>query len=293
MKKRLLYLCSFVPYLGLSALGFDMISIHDAEQKNNNYSKKHSISNKPTDIGNNHTEEIKPARISGNPCCFIKYCERINYSEYDGVIFTNCCNSTQRLYDYVKYKYQNIFTYLLEIPRLEGQPWNIYNLMREINLYFHTSITLIRQHIKDDIHEMYDNEILIISTALNKKYVQELQNIFSEHKLMLETCPEKPRGDLTIQGAADISCPRMMNYYSYIQDKIKRAKAVIYITIQKCDYTMFAYPAIKQFCELNNKKCLLVEEEYTRTLSENSKIRYDAFKECLEIGSRIIKDVRK
>jgi len=199
----------------------------------------------------------------------------------------------QRLYDYVKYKYQNIFTFLLEIPRLERKTWNINNLMREITHHFQIPIAPIQEYPTIDIQEMHTNEILVISSALNKKYVEELYNIFSEYPLMIETCWATPRGDLTLQGVDEISCPRMMNYYSYIHNKIRRAKAVIYITIQKCDYIMFSYPRIKQICELYNRRCLLVEEEYTGTISENSRIRYDAFKECLEISSRAVRNERE
>jgi len=269
MKKKLLYMCSFVPYKTLEAAGFQMISAYDIE-----LGLKHSINN---------------TKLSGNLCSFIKYCERIDYSEYDGVIFTNCCNSAQRLYDYVKFSYLNIFTYILDIPgnnqllKVDNQPEKVMtiDLINKLNCYFNVTISY-NNIFKPEAQLVTQNHIWVISSAIHKKYMWELSSIFSNYNLKFDVCSSECRGDRLLSDEdSEISCLRMKNFYNWFEKKLNFVKGIIYIIAQRCDHAMFSYPEIKKICDKHRYKILLVEEEFTSKISERSKIRYEAFKECL------------
>jgi len=258
---RLIYFCSFVPYLALGHLGLEMVSAYDA------------------DISNAYQ-----SNLGGNLCSFVKSCEKINFSEFDGVIFTNCCNSAQRLYDYVTYHYPRMFSFLLEISRTENVLINHTDLIHSLKRDFFISAKKDADAFIETAPVYYD--ILILGSSLHKGYVNNLKQLFDRYQLNFETCHSTPRGDLIINGTGEVSCPRMMHYLEYCEHKILNAKAVICIATQKCDHILFAFPQIKELCRKYDKKCLLLEEEYVGKISENSKLRYEAFKECLMLDKK-------
>ncbi len=272
MKKRLLYFCSFIPFINLSLAGFEMISVFDIT-----------------------TEGINKYRLSGNLCSFIKSCESINYGEYDGVIFTNCCNSTQRLYDYVTYYYPNTFTYILDLPHVVDITYNFKTFFQALSKHFDIPIQDKEDLLQDNLTNKEKDKVLVISSSIHKNYMNELQQLFTNYHLKIETCWSIPRGDLLLQGEKIVSCPRMMNYSNYLEDITNHAKAVIFIVMQKCDQIMFTYPLIHDLCEQKQRKVLLIEEDYNQVVSERSKIRYEAFKECLALDrlERWLKEGRR
>lgn len=58
-------------------------------------------------------------------------------------------------------------------------------------------------------------------------------------------------------------------------------RGVIGIAAQKCDFGLFALPAIRSACEQAGIPVLLMEEEFTDQTVERSRIRYEAFYESL------------
>jgi len=248
---------------------------------------------------------FQDTNLSGNPCSFIKLCSGINYSEYDGIIFTNCCNSTQRLYDYVKYHYPYLFTYLLELPRSKEDIWNCNMLIMNLCEFFHMQPEAFFQkkyNAGENSCELKAaegtkafsvkrgksgldgrNDLAIITSCLSKEYAKELTAIFPEYKYSLSACFNEDRGESYLLGERKVSCPRMLDFYNYVQERIQEVRGVIFIAMQKCDHILFAYPAVRDICRKQNIKILLVEEEYSFKISERSYIRYEAFKECLEL----------
>lgn len=268
MRKKLLYFCSFVPYNHLSLAGFEMISIFDIIPGGlNNY------------------------QLSGNLCSFIKNCESINFLEYDGIIFTNCCNSTQRLYEYVTYNYPSTFTYMIDLPHfIEDITYFYYFFFQTLRKHFHIPFYEIDYDVHDIFAKNEKESILVISSSIHKSYTKELSQIFKDYQIKFETCWNSPRGDLILKGIKEVSCPRMINYITYLNESVNQTKAVVFIIMQKCDQIMFTYPLIHKLCENNQRKILLIEEEYTEEVSERSKIRYEAFKECLELDRKVVKE---
>lgn len=56
--------------------------------------------------------------MHANLCSYVKgVLEEVSKKKYEGVILTNCCDSTRRLYDTLKCNFPNIFVYMLDLPR--------------------------------------------------------------------------------------------------------------------------------------------------------------------------------
>lgn len=260
MKKQILYFCSFVPHRFLSENGFEMVSAYDLIE----------------------SDGMKPV-LSGNLCNFVKNCELIDFTRFDGVIFINCCNSMQRLYDYVSYRYPEVYAIILNLPH-EFYCKNYFTpLFESLSLRFHTQLQE-RNPLPEEINPEEDKEkILVLTSTIHKIYFQQLQTIFKGYELQLESCWSIPRGDRLLAGEKSVTCPRMLDYGNYLKGKIQSADMVIFITLQRCDHIMFTYPIVNEICKSHHRKLLLVEEEYRETIPAHSRIRYDAFLECIEL----------
>lgn len=263
MKKRILYFCSYVPYKLLENAGFEMVSAHStvtgARYKNS---------------------------MSGNLCCFMRNCVSIDFTLYDGVIFTNCCNSTQRLYDYVTYHYPKVFTYFLEIPRDGSEEFDSSHLFYQLEQFFAIKIPVVLEK-NVFLNKKQKEDILILSSCIQPGYMMDLQKLFADYHLTGETCMDLPRGDLLIINKIYKPCVRSLHIAEEISESIKNSKAVIFVSMQRCDQIMYLYPVVKQYCESQKRRILYVEEEYSIKISERSKIRYEAFLESLRIGENI------
>lgn len=257
--KNILYMCSYVPYTLLEQAGFNMVNIADIQQP----------------IKGN-------MKLSGNLCSLVNYCTGINYKDYDGIIFTNCCNSMQRLYDYVRYSYQDIFTHMMEVPNNDGSVI-IEDLLQKLSLHFGIEIPY-EIDIKDKQEPEKDNCLWIISSAMHRNYKEELTDLLADYNLRFHTCTSEDRGDQMLMGNIDnVSCPRMMNFYDWFSERIDSAVGLIYIMTKRCDHNMFLYPELYRICKKTGCHLLCVEEEYPLGISEGSKIRYEAFIEYLKI----------
>lgn len=256
--KRLLYFCSFIPYQLLEKNGFQMISAYSYI-----------------------SEKKGQTLLSGNPCSYIKACESIDFLDFDGVIFTNCCNSMQRLYDYIKYHYPELFVMILQVPRRSDESWDYNNLVNKLEDYVHCHINKESQYNLED--KKVRGDILVISSSLSQDYVSKLEELYEEYTMSFYTCWSEPRGDSFNSTKESVFCVRMIDYKDQIEQVIKHTKAVIFISMERCDFIMFSYPIVKQLCQKYKTRLLHMEEEYTSDISENSKLRYEAFKEYMEL----------
>ena len=95
-KPRIGYMCSYVHHHLIGELGFSTINFNDL----------------------NEGIRTSTTRLPVNLCSYALQCVKIlDQSGIDGLIVTNCCNSMQRLYDYVKLTRPELFCYMLELPR--------------------------------------------------------------------------------------------------------------------------------------------------------------------------------
>ena len=266
--KRLLYFCPFVPYKYLKKLGFDAVGAYEVDFRDN--LRKKEIS--PKSIQN---------KITGNLCSYLKQISNMDFSTFDGLIFTDCCNSGQRLYDYVKFYYPDKFVYLLNLPRscteIDLQP-----MIKEICSHFGVYYKEVGILNDENINNRQSYDIMVISSSMHKNYENRLKEIFSGYRLSFNTCVSSDRGDMLLNGNKDISCPRMLDYFNYTVRNLKNVSSVIFVSMQKCDNIMFSYPVIKKYTDDMKIKSILVEEEFCDEISQSSLIRYEAFREFLD-----------
>ena len=112
---KIAYLCSYVPSELLNKLDFELVPLHK--------------------------EDIVVKKITTEfpiiMCGYVRQCKRVLDSlDIDGVIFTNCCNAMQRLYDAFRLERPNVFSYMLELPR---------NNTKEDQNFFKNNITLMTE----------------------------------------------------------------------------------------------------------------------------------------------------
>lgn len=265
MKKKLLYYCSYVPVELLEEAGFEMQSIHELS------------------LG---------ARgrlcLPGSPCSFIQYCCDIPYEAYDGILFVNCCNSSQRMYDYVGYHYPDIFCYLMELPGAGGDIWNYEELIKAVNKYFGCSVSLGKVKNAFQISTWVLEEkgrLLVLSSAVHEGYAEALRELFGDYCCQFITCNDENRGIRFLRGE-ETACPRRADYFSAISKQLTNVSGLIVISQKNCDPILFSYPVIYKLCQDRKIKCLRVEEEYGSRLSPRSRLRYEAFLEELEMRRR-------
>lgn len=266
MKKKLLYYCSYVPVEILEKAGFEMQSIHEAS------------------FG-----LMGRTCLPGSPCSFIRYCCNIPYETCDGILFVNCCNSSQRMYDYVRYHYPDIFCYLMELPGIKGEIWNYEEMKQALTKWFYCPVSFANERnaprqISPIILEEKER-LLILSSAVHQEYVQALKDLFGGFSCHFITCSSENRGMRILMGE-EVTCPRRSDYFSLISKQIVSVSGVIVILQKNCDPILFSYPVIRKLCQDKKINCLLVEEEYGSKLSSRSRLRYEAFMEELEMRRR-------
>ncbi|MBR2735798.1 MAG: 2-hydroxyacyl-CoA dehydratase [Firmicutes bacterium] len=94
---RLGYLCKYVPVEILENMGAEMVRIT------------------PDVTGFERADRL----MHPNMCSFIKaVLEEYADGAYDGIVLTNCCDSTRRLYDCIREEFPDRFSHMLDVPRL-------------------------------------------------------------------------------------------------------------------------------------------------------------------------------
>ncbi len=292
-KPRIGYMCSYFPYVLIRNLGFETAFLGDQVQK---------------------TDE-KRSGLPINLCGYVRYCQTIiSTADFDGIILTNCCNAAQRLYDIIKTEYPDMFCYMLELPR--G------NTKEELDFYYRSvQMMLVEMYrfyripnILGDIHSYLrtpvqeeiafdDKTILVFGSAVHPAVRERFREHFKQYKLIIELCSTRASGDVLIQiynrpiernndTGLELflyetrPCPRMSYFSEWFKSLISEnhsaVNGVIYISSQRCDNFLFAFPYMKVICDKYRVPILNIEEEYGTTSAGQHSIRLEAFKECLE-----------
>lgn len=126
-----------------------------------------------------------------------------------------------------------------------------------------------------------ENKILVLASALPQTYAEEMKKIFGCDTLAFDTCFHTDRGDLVQIGRDCPACPRMLFYGRWCRERIRTARAVVYIVSKQCDFSMFSAPEVSRLCESAGKRLLILEEAFPHRLSAHSRLRFEAFAECL------------
>lgn len=286
-KPKIGYLCSYVPNDLISKIGFSMINFNDLD------------------------EEIRTSttRLPVNLCSYALQCVKIlDQSGIDGLIVTNCCNSMQRLYDYVKLTRPELFCYMLELPRDDSRSEcmnfgnHIVDLIDTLKSFFSIKQnTLLTDVITPSNKINLDDEIYILGNAIPVNIRKEMECYFKNYNLKMNYCGMKSNGDAIWQrylmlkenrmdlriAISEYPCARMNQFVDYFEDYIKNSKqlkGVVYFTIQNCDNYLLSFPAIQDLCKANGIPVIQLEINYNEKNSGQIATRLEAFIECLKFN---------
>ena len=131
--------------------------------------------------------------------------------------------------------------------------------------------------------------VWLMGSGIHPAWLENLKTIYHGMRLWISDCDSRCRGDelisAIVQGTNEVEpCPRMTSFVSWFERALKRRReirGVIGMAAQKCDFGLFALPAIRRVCERAGVPALLLEEEYTPNTLERSRIRLEAFHESI------------
>lgn len=293
-KPKIAYMCSYVPYGLLEQLGFEMVFINGADS----------------------TLASVEHRLPVSLCSYVRCCQQvIDTSDYDGIILTNCCNATQRLYDYVETKIKGKFCSILELPRGNSRKEceffyiSVLNLVNHLCEFFNIDKVRSLESAFEEEGAEPDNKscrkVLILGSAVSPQTIESFKEYFKVMEIRI--CATKSRGDKLLKcfSSKDAKnpvifedkfplgvepCPRM-DYFSqwfedWIPQMLRAVLGVVFITPQKCDNFLFSYPLIKKVCDYYHIPVIQIEEEYGSTAGGQNSVRLEAFSESLEFNRR-------
>ena len=319
---KLLYFCSFVPYGTLRRMGYEMICASDAAE-----GREYGV-------------------FPQNLCGYVLHGEKIDFTAYDGVLLTNCCSGSQRLYDRIRRLAPSLYIFMLEVSGCDASVTNAYELFESLTCRFgvpqkpsanapvryirrmvgnrgtvcrkrphlvkripqipagaaesvqpKTRVKfLVRMQGEQRLNSLFSiggrseklsgEEILVLASALPQNYIEEMRKLFGDETLIFDTCFHTDRGDISLGGGSCPACPRMLLYETYARERIRSAGAVIYIVSRYCDFSMFSAPAVARLCENEGKRLLVLEESFPQRISAHSRLRLEAFGECLGFSGK-------
>lgn len=283
------YMCSYVPYKILSALGFSMISFHDMGIPDSTGSK-----------------------FPANVCHYVKAIEKlIKEKPLDAVIITNCCNAMQRLYDYICLYMTDILCFFLELPKddTEYEQNRYYDemnmLIQDICNTFGKKqnrdniLNQVKQMKDGDLSQLNEDSIYVLSSALSPKLEQLLSESITDYHVVFDTCKSRDNGDrvmhnkLSSHDKAELEqlpCARVSNFVDwvsgYFKQNKKHLKGVIYLSTKNCAWHLFQQPMIMKIAHGQEIPILCMEESYNTDSFENILTRVEAFQESIEFYTK-------
>ena len=279
------YMCSYVPYYFIEETGVSVVNFHDLKDKT----------------------EDNISKIPVNLCSYVRYCAKIlDKAGLDGLVLTNCCNSMQRLYDYVKLSRPNLFCYLLELPRDNSTEEcirfgnDICDLTVKLKSFFHL-IKPFPVQKKEFIINKSSPQIFILGNAIPVDIRNLIEHYFENYAIEINDCGKRNNGDILWQRYLDykhkrdqnfesyteIPCARMNHYIDWFKQYIKNnnhLKGIVYVSSQNCDHYLFSFPVIQECCESNGIPVIRLEINYNQKGSGQFSTRLEAFAECLDFS---------
>ena len=254
------------------------------------------------DVTNFNQAEI---RMHPNICSFAKgVLEEVMKGGYDGVILTTCCDSIRRLYDVLKEEFPEKFIYMLDTPRITGEPG--------VKLYSQRILAMTEEYERfsgrtfdKDVFLKFlktkqeEQQYQIKSRALNIGIIGARAN--ESIKQILKEKNANVAFDLTCTGLgrkilieeefpiesyargllSQFPCMRM-EQASDRDELIRRfagsVDGIIYHTVQFCDNYAYEYAWLKDWLD---RPMLLLETDYTRQSGGQVRTRIEAFLESL------------
>lgn len=252
--------------------------------------------------------------MHANMCSYMKsVLEDTIQNNYEGIIFTTCCDSMRRLYDTLKHMYPDRFIYILDLPR-------------KINEF---AASLYEKQIRGmiDAYESFSGkkfkEEKLLSICKRKSEASKLRKAPSAKKrLQIGLAGARPGSalknllenedadilfDLTCTGMSrnffpdrpqilstycwallnQIPCMRMMkatNRMRFIDGFRDRLDGIIYHTIKFCDIYSYEYEYLK---EQNHIPVIQIETDSSARCGGQVLTRIEAFLEALRAEKKI------
>lgn len=254
------------------------------------------------DVTNFNQAEI---RMHPNICSFAKgVLEEVMKGGYDGVVLTTCCDSIRRLYDVLREEFPEKFIYMLDTPRITGEPG--------VKLYSQRILAMTEEYERfsgrtfdKDVFLKFlktkqeEQQYQIKSRALNIGIIGARAN--ESIKQILKEKNANVAFDLTCTGLgrkilieeefpiesyargllSQFPCMRM-EQASDRDELIRRfagsVDGIIYHTVQFCDNYAYEYAWLKDWLD---RPMLLLETDYTRQSGGQVRTRIEAFLESL------------
>lgn len=288
-KPKIAYMCSYIPGELIRRLGFDAVSFFDIE------------ADYPDTSG------VFPVTL----CSYVRYCaEIINRHPVDGIVFANCCNGMQRLYDYVKIKRPELYSFMLDLPRTDGTLDgafyidNIENLI--ISLCDHFSMPY-PDNLKIDMpgadnapETLKDNTVYVLGSAISAGTHRLLEECFADLDIKINRCGDRenhacltlspdhsgmPDRNPAVPWMDNSPCARTSSFSDWFEDFVlrnhSRLAGIIYVSSQHCDNHLFRYPSVWDTCKKHRLPVLSLEETYLPTALNRLLTRLEAFRETL------------
>lgn len=252
--------------------------------------------------------------MHANMCSYMKsVLEDAMQNDYEGIIFTTCCDSMRRLYDTLKHMYPDRFIYILDLPR-------------KINEF---AASLYEKQIRSmiDAYESFSGKTFqeekLLTICKRKSEAEKLRKSPSPQKrLQIGLAGARPGNalknllenedvdilfDLTCTGISrnffldrpqilssycwallnQIPCMRMMkatNRMRFIDGYRDRLDGMIYHTIKFCDIYSYEYEFLK---EQNDIPIIQIETDSAAQCSGQILTRIEAFLESLKAEKKI------
>lgn len=254
------------------------------------------------DVTNFNQAEI---RMHPNICSFAKgVLEEVMKGGYDGVVLTTCCDSIRRLYDVLREEFPEKFIYMLDTPRITGEPGvklysqRILAMTEEYESFSGRTfdkdsfLKFLKTKQEEQQYQIKNRSlnIGIIGARANESIKQILKeknaNVAFDltctglgRKILIEE--EFPIESYARGLLSQFPCMRMEKAAD--RDELIRRFAgsvdgIIYHTVQFCDNYAYEYAWLKDWLD---RPMLLLETDYTRQSGGQVRTRIEAFLESL------------
>lgn len=257
--------------------------------------------------------DMAEAIMHPNICSYIKgVLEVISTNKYDGVILTNCCDSTKRLYDILKRKYEDKFIYILDLPRKTNKSasdiyeLSINDMIKQLEQF--SNITFNKDKLKGIIESKEKcqskdkNKIKVglMGARTNGALVDVIESSNAEIVFDI-SCTGDQRifevldtgnymKEYTYSILNTFPCIRMVDTEKreqYLSDNIKNVDGIIYNTVKFCDLYSYEYSELKDTLTV---PMLKLETDCTKQCIGQIKTRVEAFIESLSLIKKSNKD---
>lgn len=283
-KIRIGYTCSFVPTELYIMYEIEWIPFFEIEEDN-----KESVGNLPIAL-----------------CDYIRYCEKIlGNIQLDGIVLTNCCNASQRLYDIVRLNRPEIFCHIIDLPRGESLIESKYfestigQLYSALKSYFkiHRNLQPRFDNVVNDKSSLESNTIYVLGSELSSGLQKKIRSSLNQYSIVFNVCSNRSEQLDPVNFYHQNPCARMDNFLNWFNLFITKEHVnlvgLIYFSTQHCDNHLFNYTSIRDICQKYGVPVLGLEERFCLTGFGQLSTRLDAFSEGIQCNKNRNKLTKK